>query len=158
MGETTSSALTHSKAHEIHSPVVIVEIGGNDLLGTTTAAKYARDLDALLAHLSAPERQIMMFELPLPPSYNEFGRLQRALAKEYHVKLVPRRIQLSIIADSDSTLDTLHLTEAGHHRMASCVWQLVRAAFPLMKLMAGNESRSPDEIRRSEIQAADRKP
>ena len=46
------------------------------------------------------------------------------------VSLVPKRVLLSILAAKDSTLDTIHLTQAGHHRMAACVWQLVSLAFP----------------------------
>ena len=129
VGETAASALKRAAANEIHSPIIVVEIGGNDLLGSTTSADFARDLDALLSHLAAPDRQIIMFELPLPPFCHEYGRIQRDMAKKHHVKLVPKRLFLSILADPDSTLDTIHLTQSGHRRMADLVWKLVQAAF-----------------------------
>ena len=47
VGETAASALKRVKANPIASPVVILEIGGNDLLGTTSAGQFNRDLDAL---------------------------------------------------------------------------------------------------------------
>jgi len=88
------------------------------------------DLDALLAYVSSPGRQVVMFELPLPPLNHEYGRIQRSLARKHNVSLVPKRVFLSVLAANDSTLDTIHLSQAGHRRMAACVWQLVSSAFP----------------------------
>jgi len=130
MGDTAATALKRARDHQLESAVVVVEIGGNDVLGSTTSARFSHDLDALLTHLAAPERQIVMFELPLPPFYHEFGRVQRTVAKQHHVTLVPKRVFLSVVAESKSTLDTIHLTQSGHQRMADCVWQLVQSAFP----------------------------
>ena len=129
MGETAASALKRLKSHSISAHVVVVEIGGNDILGSTTANQFASDLDELLGYLAAENRQIVMFELPLPPFCHEYGRLQRAVAAKHNVRLVPKRIFLSVIAGSDSTLDTIHLSQAGHQRMADCVWRLVNSAF-----------------------------
>ena len=129
VGETAASALKRLKSHSISAHVVVVEIGGNDILGSTTANQFASDLDELLGYLAAENRQIVMFELPLPPFCHEYGRLQRAVAAKHNVRLVPKRIFLSVIAGSDSTLDTIHLSQAGHQRMADCVWRLVNSAF-----------------------------
>ncbi len=107
----------------------MIEIGGNDLLGSTSSAQFARDLDALLDHVSSPKRQVMMLELPLPPFNHEYGRIQRSLAGKHNVSLVPKRVFLSILAGNDSTLDTIHLSQAGHQQMAACVWRLVGSAF-----------------------------
>ena len=130
MGETTGSAIRRVKAYEIESTIVVVEIGGNDLLGSTTSAQFESDLDALLSHLRLPGRQLVMFELPLPPFCIEYGRIQRSLARKHSVSLVPKRVFLSVLSAGDSTIDTIHLTQAGHDRMAACVWSLIRSAFP----------------------------
>lgn len=129
VGETAASALKRVKKQPVAANVVVVEIGGNDLLGSTTAAQFGRDLNALLAELAAAERQIIMFELPLPPFYHEYGRVQRAAAARHGVALVPKRVFLSILAGNGSTLDTIHLSQAGHQRMANTVWGLVQPAF-----------------------------
>ncbi len=129
MGETAASALKRAKSQSIESSVVVVEIGGNDVLGSTTSAKFAFDLEALLDHLEAPDRQVVMFELPLPPFCNEFGRIQRTVAAKHNVVLVPKRVFLSVIAGSDSTLDSIHLSQSGHQFMADCVWSFVQPAF-----------------------------
>ncbi len=129
VGETAASALRRAKQHTIPSPIVIVEIGGNDLLGLTGSEKFERDLDALLNHVCQPDRQVVMFELPLPPFCHEFGRIQRTLARRYGVALIPKRVFLSVLSMNDSTLDSIHLTQKGHEQMAATVWNLVRSAF-----------------------------
>lgn len=130
-GETTGSALARIRRGEfrIESPVVFLEIGGNDVLGPTTVSQFEEDLDQLLAEVSSPDRQVMMLELPLPPFYNGFGLAQRRLARKHNVLLIPRRIFLSVLAAEESTLDTIHLSGEGQRRMAACVWQIVRPAF-----------------------------
>jgi len=129
VGETAASALKRAGLRPISSPVVVLEIGGNDLLGSTTSRQFAIDLDALLTFVSRNDRQVVMFELPLPPFCHEYGRIQRSLAVKHGVALVPKRIFLSVIAGSNSTLDSIHLSQSGHQLMADCVWQLVRSAF-----------------------------
>jgi acyl-CoA thioesterase-1 len=129
VGETASSALKRARSQRLDAPVVVIEIGGNDILGTTTAAQFERDLDALLTFLAADDRQIVMFELPLPPFFHAYGRVQRALAAKHHIGLIPKRVFLSVIADRQATLDTIHLSQAGHQRMADRVWRVVRSAF-----------------------------
>jgi acyl-CoA thioesterase-1 len=132
-GETAGSALKRARSQQLVSSVVFLEIGGNDLLGDTTSADFSRDLDALLAYASAPGRQVIMLELPLPPFRNEYGRIQRSLARQHNVALVPKRVFLSVLAAKDSTVDTIHLTQAGHRLMAATVWNLVEKAFPATK-------------------------
>lgn len=129
MGETASSALKRVRGEEVTADVVLLEIGGNDLLGGTTAADFKRDLDGLLTALRNPDRQLIMFELPLPPFRHEYGYIQRRLATKHQVRLVPKRVFLGILAGEDSTLDSIHLSQAGHDRMAECVWELTEPAF-----------------------------
>ena len=129
VGETAASALKRVKSNPIASSLVIIEIGGNDLLGATSALEFEKDLDALLGYLESDDRQLIMFELPLPPLCHEYGRIQRQLAAKHNVRLVPKRVFLSIIAGNDSTLDSIHLSAAGHQKMAECVWALIRPAF-----------------------------
>ncbi|MCL4201961.1 MAG: hypothetical protein KJ000_05665 [Pirellulaceae bacterium] len=130
-GETAASALKRARSQPVTAPVVIVEIGGNDLLGSTTAAQFAEDLEALLSHVATPSRQVVMFELPLPPFCHEYGRAQRLVAARHNVILVPKRVLLSILAGSDSTVDTIHLTQTGHQAMVDRVWSLIRSAYEL---------------------------
>ena len=129
MGETAASALKRARTYDITASVVVVEIGGNDLLGSTPAAQFEKDLDALLEFLYAPNRQVVMLELPLPPFFHRFGRIQRAAAEKYGVLLVPKRVFLSVLAGSGATLDSVHLSQTGHQHMSDSVWSLICHAF-----------------------------
>jgi acyl-CoA thioesterase-1 len=130
VGETTASALKRAQQQQIDAPLVFLEIGGNDVLGTTSTAQFSQDLDALLSYLEAPNRQIIMFELPVVPLWFEYARVQRAVARKHRVRLVPKRVLLSILLGDAATLDSIHLTQSGQQRMADRVWKLVRSAFP----------------------------
>ena len=130
MGATASSALENQCDQlPAEGGLVLLEIGGNDLLGDTPAARFERDLDKLLARTAAPGRTILMFELPLPPLSNEYGRIQRRLARRYDVRLIPKRILMSVLAADGATLDSIHLSDAGHQRMARSLWAIIGPAY-----------------------------
>ena len=129
-GATAASAAQGLEQLSIAAPVVIVEIGGNDFLGGGSVAAFEAGLDALLKAVCQPGRQVAMFELPIPPLYEGFGRVQRDLASRHGVALIPKRILLSVIAAADATVDSLHLTQQGQGRMADVVWSLLEPAMP----------------------------
>ena len=129
-GATAASAAQGLEQVSIAAPVVIVEIGGNDFLGGGSVAAFEAGLDALLRAVCQPGRQVAMFELPIPPLYEGFGRVQRDLASRHGVALIPKRILLSVIAAADATVDSLHLTQQGQGRMADVVWALLEPAMP----------------------------
>ena len=109
--------------------LVLLEIGGNDLLGDTPTADFERDLNLLLARIRAPGRTVLMFELPLPPLSNEYGRIQRRAAARHGVRLIPKRIFMSVLAADGATLDSIHLSDAGHERMAAEIWRIIAPAY-----------------------------
>jgi acyl-CoA thioesterase-1 len=123
---TTASALRQADRLPAEGGTVLVEIGGNDLLGSTSAAQFEHDLERLLARVCVPGRVVVMFELPLPPLHNEYGRAQRRLAAAYGVLLIPKRVLLAVLTADGATLDSIHLTPAGHERMAEAVGSLLR--------------------------------
>jgi len=63
-----------------------------------------------------------MLELPLPPLFNRFGEIQRRLARRYDVLLVPKRYFAGVLIGEQATLDGLHLSPAGHQKMADMIW------------------------------------
>ena len=70
-----------------------------------------------------------MFELPLPPFCNDYGRVQRLLAAKYGVLLIPKRLLMAVLREEDSTVDSIHLTRRGHQRMANIVWSLIEPGY-----------------------------
>jgi acyl-CoA thioesterase I len=105
--------------------IVLVELGGNDLLGGAPTSEFARNLDSLLAKVAARNRVVVMFELPLLPHVIGYGRAQRLLAKKFGVVLIPKHYFAEILGGANATTDGLHLSSAGAVRMASLVAKLL---------------------------------
>lgn len=127
IGATAASALKNCRDLPAGG-LVLVEIGGNDLLGGTSAGQFERDLDRLLAHVG-PGPTVLMFELPLPPLSNEYGRIQRRLAAKHGARLIPKRVLMSVLSGGGATLDSVHLSSAGHQQMAGRVWEIIAPAY-----------------------------
>lgn len=129
MGATASSALKQADGLPTEGGLLLLEIGGNDLLGSTSADKFRQDFGALLSRVSTPGRTVLMFELPLPPLSNDFGRAQRSLAKRHNVLLIPKRFFIEILSADGATLDSIHLSPRGHAQMAALIWSLIQPAY-----------------------------
>jgi lysophospholipase L1-like esterase len=111
--------------------VVLIEIGGNDLLSGTSSVEFERSLELLLKRLAAHGRTVvMMFELPLLPNRISYGRIQRRLASKYGVWLIPKRCFAAVLGDANATLDGLHLSQEGARQMALLV---ERVLSPVLK-------------------------
>ena len=128
-GATVKSALMQANELPTQGGLVMLEIGGNDLLGPTTVAEFSQGLEQLLQNVSVTNRPVLMFELPLPPFHNEYGRVQRRLAAKYQVHLIPKRVFVSVLAADGATLDTIHLSKPGRERMAEAVWTIISPTY-----------------------------
>ena len=125
-GATIQSAAAQLRRITEPGALVLLEIGGNDLLNRESAAAFAAHLDELVSGLRATGHDVAMFELPLFPFQNAYGRAQRAVAKRHAVALIPRRHFARVLGMKDGTLDGLHLTQRGHDEMARRVAALLR--------------------------------
>jgi acyl-CoA thioesterase I len=125
-GATVKTAFAQLEEIPLRPSLVIVEIGGNDLLGGTKSDAFEDSLDALLARLRSDGHRIVMFELPLPPFHNAFGRAQRGAARRHDATLIPKGCMTGVFGARDSTLDGLHLSQSGHDALAEEVEQMLR--------------------------------
>ena len=98
--------------------LVLIEIGGNDLIANVSGEEFGRGLEAILARVATPGRVVVMFELPLLPHKIAYGQIQRRLALKYGVIMIPKRFFIDVISGSDATSDGLHLSPVGTRRMA----------------------------------------
>jgi lysophospholipase L1-like esterase len=98
--------------------VVLVELGGNDLLGGATVEAFAANLRRLFRQTTGEGRSLVMFELPLLPLQNRYGKVQRQVSAEFGVRLIPRRILAGAVALPGHTTDGLHLSATGHRWLA----------------------------------------
>jgi len=126
-GAEVGSALHNARRVEEGCALVILEIGGNDLLSRTDTDRFACDLDEMLRIVSGPDHEVVMFELPLPPFHNQYGRVQRRLAKSHDAALIPKRYLARILATPEATIDGLHFSHEGHRMMADMIGGMVSA-------------------------------
>ena len=122
-GATTASAFQQAEEIDCGDCLVLIEIGGNDLLSGRDSRQIEADLDRLLARLIAPNRTLVMFELPVPPIPGgyEFARLQRRLAHQHAIRLIPRRNFAKVLLTTGATIDGIHLSLVGHYLITRLV-------------------------------------
>ena len=132
-GATVHSALgRQTNGLKKNRAVVLLEIGGNDLLGDTSPARFADNLDALLETVSGPGRLVVLLELPLPPFENAYGKAQRRLAAKHGAVLIPKSYMAGILLNPENTIDGIHLSRPGHRTMASMLRKLLSPALAHM--------------------------
>jgi acyl-CoA thioesterase-1 len=124
-GRRVKGALSAAKATRDQDASILLEIGGNDLLGDTTSRQFETGMRELLTEVCRPGRVVAMFELPLLPFCNEFGRIQRDCAKSFGVILIPKRYTTEVLGHPHATLDGLHLSRIGHDKMASLLKDMI---------------------------------
>lgn len=124
-GATTSDAIKVAQQLRGEDSLILVEIGGNDLISGLSAEQFARSLESLLSQVSIPGRTVIMMELPLLPHRIGYGQVQRRLVKKYGIYLIPKRYFAHAISGADATSDGLHLSGEGRRRMAQLVAEVI---------------------------------
>jgi len=124
-GAKVESSLDNARRINQDDALVILEIGGNDLLGGTSIPQFREDLEKMMALTCGPHRSVVMIELPLPPFYNRYGMVQRALAKEHGVTLIPKRYIADVMSTPGATVDGLHFSNTGHVLFARALFGML---------------------------------
>ena len=117
-GARLADGLGQAEALPASGCVVVIELGGNDLLGGATVESFADSLRRLLRRVATGDRSVFMFELPLLPFQNQYGQIQRQVSSEFGVRLIPRRVLAGAVAWPGHTTDGLHLSATGHEWLA----------------------------------------
>jgi acyl-CoA thioesterase-1 len=124
-GAQVREGLTMAEKLTADDRVVLIEIGGNDLLMGIPSRQFGQNLDALLSKITMPGRTVVMFELPLLPDKIGYGQIQRRLSTKYGVSLIPKRYFTEVIGQANATSDGLHLSASGSGHMAALVAQVL---------------------------------
>ena len=127
-GCTVAQATRNAGPIGRESGVVVVEVGGNDLIGRADPDRFGAELATLVRSVGGPGRQVVMVELPRFPFADAYGRQQRRVARQYGVRLVPRRLFAAVLAGPGATTDGVHLSNAGQRAMADLIWRAVGPA------------------------------
>jgi lysophospholipase L1-like esterase len=127
-GAVISEGEHELQSHRITGALILLEIGGNDMLGHGNTDQFGADLRDLAKQVCGPDRQVVMLELPLFPFNNGYGVQQRRAASEYGIALIPRKYFAQVLAGRGATIDGIHLSASGHRRMAEMIWEMVGAS------------------------------
>lgn len=122
-GARVENALAQAKGIDKDTALVLLEIGGNDLLDDKGG--FEQGLEALLGTVCSPGRLVVMVELPLPPTFNRFGAVQRRLAKTHGVLLIPKKFLARVLGTPGATEDGLHFSNEGHVQLADTLCTLL---------------------------------
>jgi lysophospholipase L1-like esterase len=124
-GAQSASAAKRVGSEDLTGALVLLEIGGNDLLGAVSTIDFEHGLERLLSLVCRDDNSVVMLELPLPPLYNGYGEVQRRLAQKHHVLLIPKRYFAGVLASAGDRVDGVHLSAAGHKKMCEMLWTLL---------------------------------
>jgi acyl-CoA thioesterase-1 len=124
-GATIVQATRGINPADMSDGLVLIEIGGNDVIGQADPAQFGRDLDSLIERAGGARRQIVLLELPLLPFDNAYGVEQRRVARRHKITLVPKRFFIDVLSAPNATVDGIHLSAAGQRRMAEMVWSFI---------------------------------
>lgn len=106
---------------DLDGRVVVVLLGGNDMLGRGSAEAFHVELEALVLAVRAGGGRPLLVEFPVLPARGGFGRAMRAVATNHDVPLLHRRFLAAVLQAPEATVDGLHLSQAGHRHLARAV-------------------------------------
>jgi acyl-CoA thioesterase-1 len=127
--------------------VLVVALGGNDGLRGLPTAELSRNLSTIIERAQARDIRVVLAGMEAPPNYGfdytaGFHKVYPALARKYHVALVPFLLEgVGGIAALNQP-DGIHPTAQGARMVADNVWTALKPALE-------TDSRRPDRRRAS---------
>lgn len=128
-GATVESAQDQAKLVASGNCLILLEIGGNNVLESTPPESFAQSLQELIETVKSPGNEVLMLELPVLPWDVEYIKIQRKLSDKLGVILIPKSFFVKIITTQGAISDLAHLTPSGHKKMAESIWELIKDYF-----------------------------
>jgi acyl-CoA thioesterase I len=111
--------------------VMVVALGGNDGLRGLPPEQLQANLAAIIKRAQARGISVILAGMEAPPNYGReyivaFHQVYQALAKEYHVALVPFLLDGVAGKDALNQSDGIHPSAAGAQVVADNVWKVLK--------------------------------
>jgi acyl-CoA thioesterase-1 len=135
-GNTTKDGLDRiARVVAKHPKIVVLEFGGNDGLRGLPLEQTQANLDEMIERLQKAGATVALAGITLPPDYGKdyiahINAIYPALAKKYHIRLLPFLLQDVYGVPGDMQGDATHATAKGNKQVAVNVEKLV---LPLLK-------------------------
>ncbi len=135
-GNTTKDGLDRiERVIAQHPQVVVLEFGGNDGLRGLPLEQTKKNIGSMIDQLQDSGAKVALAGMTLPPDYGpdyiaKFNAMYPALAKQYHVPLLPFLLQGVYGVAGDMQDDGIHATAKGNKQVAANVARLIE---PMLK-------------------------
>jgi acyl-CoA thioesterase-1 len=135
-GETTKDGLGRvARIAARHPKIVVLEFGGNDGLRGLPLEATQSNLASMIEQLQASGAQVALAGITLPPEYGpdyiaKINAIYPALAKKYHVRLLPFLLVDVYGKTGNMQEDGHHATAKGNQGVAVTVEKLIQ---PMLK-------------------------
>lgn len=138
-GDTTAAGLNRLEftlaAQDTPPALLILELGGNDLLRGLSPEETKANLAKMLAILQAQKVPVLLMGMRAPPNYGpeyqaEFDAIYRDLAKEYGAALIPFWLEDIYRDPALFQSDKIHPTAEGIERLVAATLDEVEGALP----------------------------
>ena len=118
-----------------HPQLAVVEFGGNDGLRGLPLEQTQANLSSIIDQLQKSGAKVVLAGITLPPDYGpdyikKFDAMYPALAKQYHVRLLPFLLKDVYGIPGDMQADDTHATAQGNQQVARNIEALLK---PLLK-------------------------
>ena len=115
--------------------IVVVEFGGNDGLRGLPLEQTQANLSGIIDQLQKAGAKVVLAGITLPPDYGpdyikKFDAMYPALAKQYHIRLLPFILKDVYGIPGDMQADDTHATAQGNKQVALNIEALLK---PLLK-------------------------
>ncbi len=138
-GDTTAAGLNRLEftlaAQDTPPALLILELGGNDLLRGLSPEQTRANLGKMLAILQAQKVPVLLMGMRAPPNYGpefqaQFDAIYRDLAKEYGAALIPFWLEDIYRDPALFQSDRIHPTADGIERLVASTMTAVEGALP----------------------------
>ena len=135
-GNTTKDGLDRiSRVIALHPQLVVLEFGGNDGLRGLPIETTHKNMASMIDQLQGARIKVALAGITLPPDYgpdyiSKFNAMYPALAKQYHVPLLPFLLKDVYGVPGDMQDDATHATAQGNKQVAANVAGLIE---PMLK-------------------------
>jgi lysophospholipase L1-like esterase len=128
-GETTSGGLARLEGViEEHRPaLMIVSLGGNDLLGRANDAEIKANLRQILQTIQGRGISVVLFGVPKPALITSAAPFYEELAKELNIPY-EGKVVTDVLYRPDQKSDPIHPNAKGYRRMAEAFADLLKKA------------------------------
>lgn len=120
---------------QVKPDLVLLELGGNDMLRGISPEQTRANFDSMLAELQKRQIPVVLMGMRAPPNYGpeyqqDFDSLYPDLAKKYGATLIPFWLESIYQDPSLFQEDRIHPTIEGIDRLVSSTREDVQAAIP----------------------------